>query len=139
MREVAVVQHILGLVAGNSGEFPVLSQRLQPVLLPDFIHQADNLVLIAGDRGIQLGNAQDLSWINQVRVADLGVSLDDFAGTHLIVRGDLPHGIAFDNGVGETGGIGGRSQHGTGQSSGDEKRLEFFHRNLLDQWSGRNG
>ena len=123
MGKIAVIQHILRLVPGYPGEFPIFRQGLQPILQPDVVHQSDDLGLKAGYRIVELGDAQHLAGVDKVRVADLWVGLNDLAGAHLVFRGDLPHGIAFCNGVGEAGGMGG-CQQGPGKGRGQKQSAE---------------
>lgn len=127
--KVAVVQHILRLIAGDPGQLPVGGQGLQTVLLADLVDQADHLRLIAGNSVVQLGDLEHLARIDQVGIADLGICLDDLAGANLILDRQLPHGVAGDDGMGEGGGARGDGEQTSRQDGGGKQHMHFFHNN----------
>ena len=88
--EVAVVLHVLGLVPGYPGQFPVVSKGAEAVLGTLFVDQPDHLLLKAGDGGIQRGDVDGLARVDQVVIADLGIGAFDLADAHLVLDGDLP-------------------------------------------------
>ena len=129
--KVAVVQHVLRFIAGHVGELPVGGEGGQPVLPADLVDQAHHLSLKAGYGAVGLRDGQHLAGIDQVRVADVGVCLDDFAGAYLIFHGQLPHGVSGRHRMGEGGRAGGGCQDGPGQGGSEKQGAEWFHWNQL--------
>ena len=100
VREVTVIMHILRLVARDAGKLPVLRQRGKAVLRALGVHKADDLLLAGADGGIRLGNGQHVAGVDEIRICDLRIRVDDLARADLILHGELPHRVAALHGVG---------------------------------------
>ena len=124
VREVTVIMHILRLVARDAGKLPVLRQRGKAVLRALGVHKADDLLLAGADGGIRLGDGQHVAGVDEIRICDLRIRVDDLARADLILHGELPHRVAALHGVGR-GKC--RDGHGRGCQQRQRQGKQFFH------------
>ena len=82
---------------------------------------------MTGLRAVQLGDLQQLARIDEIGVIHLWICLDDLAGAHLILYGQLPHGVAGNDLVGKRGS--GDGEQASRQNSCGQHNTRLFHSN----------
>ena len=90
MRKISQVAHILRLISCYTRELPILNQGSKPMLRSLFVYKANNLCLICGGRGVNRGNIDLLTRIDEVIVFNRWVSSLDLRETHMIAYCYLP-------------------------------------------------